>query len=530
MTKVIVIGLDGVCLDFLLPWINRGELPYLEKLLGSGVYSELQSTIPPYTAPAWISLVTGKNPAKHGVFDFFKAQGQQTSRTLVSSLDNNAETIWDYLSEAGKRCIVINMPITHPARRINGILIPGYLAPEPPTCYPPDILRKVEQALGEYRIYSKNEDQRVSPKKKLQGYMEVTKLRKDAAIFLGKKYGWDFLMVQFQKTDAVFHDFVNEKYILTFYKFIDQCIRELVEALAADATTFLVSDHGMGKWDYIFYVNSWLRKEGYLQTRGLETHRSSLELEKERLTGADVSSIRYHLFNKLMNCLARTGISGERVGSWLSSLHMGFLRSMVPSSLIAKVPRVAIDEESSLAYCPSSTSFGLKIKLHDNDRYQGFRNHLIEKLRTITGPKGTVVFDSVLPREEYYHGPYIDSAPDILLVPKEMTCVVSDSVFDKNFLAHRNYSHRINGFFTGASHDIANSGYLGTVLSIFDIAPTILHIMGLPVPDDMDGRVLKELFKEDSEPAQRAVEYKATSTERKRARDRVAHLKKSEKI
>jgi predicted AlkP superfamily phosphohydrolase/phosphomutase len=360
--------------------------------------------------------------------------------------------------------------------------------------------------------------------------MEVTRLRKDTAIFLGKKYNWDFLMVQFQKTDAVFHDFVNEKHILTFYKFIDQCIRELVEALAADATIFLVSDHGMGKWDYIFYVNSWLRKEGYLQTKGLETHRSSLELEKERLTGADALSIRHRLFNSLMNCLIRMGISGERVGSFLSSLHMDFLKSLIPPSLIAKIPRVAIDEESSQAYCPSSTSFGLQIKLQNRDSYQGFRNHLIEKLRTISGPKGDAVFDSVMPREEYYHGPYIDSAPDILLVPKEMSCVVSDSVFDKHFLARKNNSHRINGLFTAAGHDIANSGYLGTVLSIFDVAPTILHIMGLPVPDDMDGTVLKELFKEDSEPAQRTVEYKATGPERKRVRDRVTRLKIRGKI
>ena len=107
MTKVIVIGLDAVCLDIILPWINRGELPYLEKLLGSGSYSELQSTVPPYTAPAWISLVTGKNPAKHGVFDFFKAQGRPSRKKLVSSLDNKAKSIWDYLSAAGKRSIVI---------------------------------------------------------------------------------------------------------------------------------------------------------------------------------------------------------------------------------------------------------------------------------------------------------------------------------------------------------------------------------------------------------------------------------------
>jgi len=530
MGKVLVIGLDAACLDTLLPWISKGELPCLEKLLGSGVYTELQSVIPPWTAPAWTSLITGKNPGKHGVFDFFKPEGNHQME-LVSLLDNRAKAIWDYLSEAGKSSIVINVPITHPAKKINGILIPGYLAPEPPICYPPHILEEVKQAVGEYKIYSKYEIRQVSSKKRLQGYVDVTELRKDATIYLAKKYEWDFLMVQFQKTDAVFHTFTNEKHILTFFKFIDQCIGELVEVLGKNANIFLVSDHGMGKHDYAFYINSWLRKEGYLKTRGVGGYKSNLYLEKKRLIGGEeVLPARHHLFDRLMDYLAKMGISGERVSSWLSSSHMEFLRYMVPLSLEARVPRVEIDEENSLAYCPSATSLGIKINPRRSDEYQGLSNELIGRLKSIKDPEGNAVFESVLPREEYYRGAYINKAPDILFIPREMNYTISDSVFDKYFAPFGRYNHKMNGLFSGAGDDIVNSRYLGTVFSIFDVAPTILHIMGLPVPDDMDGRVLTEILREGSEPARRKVKYRQVDAERERIKDRVRRLRKSSRL
>lgn len=530
MGKVLVIGLDAACLGTLLPWIDEGELPCLGKFLGSGVHTELRSTIPPWTAPAWTSLITGKNPGKHGVFDFFKPKGSRQTE-LVSSLDNRAKAIWDYLSEAGKSSIVINVPITHPAQKIKGILIPGYLAPEPPVCYPPHILDELKRAVGEYRIYSKYEIQRVSSKKIIQGYIDLTRLRKDATIYLAKKYEWDFLMVQFQKTDAVFHNFNDEKRILTFYKFIDQCIGELVEELGKDADVFLVSDHGMGKHEHGFYVNSWLKKEGYLRTSGMREYKGSLYREKKRLIdGEDVLAGRRRFSDRLIELLARLGLTGERVGGWLSSWHLDFIKRMAPVGLEAGLPRVSIDRESSLAYCPSATSLGIKINPRRGRDYQGLRDELIGKLKGIKDPEGNAVFESVLPREEYYHGAYLSKAPDIVFIPREMNYTVSDSLFDKHFVPFGKYNHKMDGLLAGAGGDIISRGYLATTLSIFDVAPTILHIMGLSVPDDIDGRVRTEILREGSEPARRKVKYRPVDVERERIKDRISRLRKSNKL
>jgi predicted AlkP superfamily phosphohydrolase/phosphomutase len=525
MRKIVVIGLDAACLDILMPWISQAHLPHLKKLLDNGLYSELRSTIPPWTAPAWTSLVTGKNPGKHGIFDFYRQKGKHGSE-LVSSLDNKAKAIWEYLSDAGKNVIVLNVPITHPPRKVKGILIPGYMAPDQPHCYPPDILEEVRQSLGEYRVYSKCEIGDISPKEKLEGYIELTKLRKDAAIYLGNRFDWDFLMVQFQRTDAVFHDFFDEKYILKLYEFVDECIGEILEVLGTDANVFVVSDHGIGKCDWVFCVNSWLRREELLKTKGVRKERS-LYLQKRRFVDGKHLPHGSGLFNGLLDYLGKMGVSAERISDWLFTLHLGFLKDMVPRSLRSRVPRTAMDVKNTIAHCPSSSSLGIVINSQAREVYHKLRSLLIEKAKALKDPQGNLVFETVLPREDYYYGPYIADAPDIVFVPREMNYCVDHSLRDRLFLPFGRYNHKMNGLFVAAGEDIRSGGNLGSTLSIFDVAPTILHLMDVPVYSDMDGRVLKEIFKEGSEPAQRAVIYQEVDAERGRVGSRIKKLKES---
>jgi predicted AlkP superfamily phosphohydrolase/phosphomutase len=529
MSKVIVIGLDAACLDIILPWIKSGHLPYLSALLSKGVYTELKSTIPPVTASAWPSLFTGKNPGKHGIFSFFRQKEGHQSK-LVSSTDNKARAIWEYLSDAGKNSIVINVPITHPARKINGILIPGFMAPENPICHPIDILEEVNQALGPYRIYSEQETKGASPEKILQGFIEVTKTTKDTAIYLGKKYDWDFLMVQFQKTDTIFHRLKSEKHHLQLYKFVDQCIREIVEALGVDANVLIVSDHGMGRCNWTFYINSWLKKEGFVKAKRPEMETATIYLEKTKLTGHSDLSYRSILFGKVIDCLSKMGVSFETINSWLPSLHLGFLKSIVPPGAVAKVPQTFPDEEYSSAYCAPNQNFGIRINSQNGEEYQKHREQLISKFKLLTDPDGNLLFESVMLREDYYNGPHMADAPDIVFTTREMNCRIIVGMPGRLFSPYKGYNHKMNGLFAGTGNDIVNAGYLGNTLSIYDIAPTILHMFGLPVPTDMDGRIITEIFKKGSEPAEREIKYQAADTEKERIKDRIKRLKESGKL
>jgi len=122
--SVLIMGIDGASWDFLKPWINDGKLPTLKKLIDLGSSGDLRTVVPPLSSAAWISMVTGKNPGKHGIYGFLDENGQLLDSTSIKS-----ERIWNILSERDKRCCVIGVPLTYPVDNINGCMISGVLTP-----------------------------------------------------------------------------------------------------------------------------------------------------------------------------------------------------------------------------------------------------------------------------------------------------------------------------------------------------------------------------------------------------------------
>jgi predicted AlkP superfamily phosphohydrolase/phosphomutase len=127
--KVIVIGLDGATLDLILPWVQKGLLPNFQRIIKKGIWGHLTSTIPPFTAPAWTSFMTGKNPGKHGIYDFMvREPGTYTSSSVNASFCD-ADSLWRIIGSEGKKVGVINVPMTYPPEEVNGFLISGMLTP-----------------------------------------------------------------------------------------------------------------------------------------------------------------------------------------------------------------------------------------------------------------------------------------------------------------------------------------------------------------------------------------------------------------
>ncbi|MDO8141482.1 MAG: alkaline phosphatase family protein, partial [Candidatus Brocadiales bacterium] len=125
MPKIVVIGIDSATFDIIEPLVNQGKLPVFTRFMKEGVWGRLQSTIPPVTPPAWTSLVTGKNPGKHGIFDFYGYTTNGYERPIINSQAIKAKTLWNILSEGGKSVGIINVPLTYPPEKVNGFLIPG---------------------------------------------------------------------------------------------------------------------------------------------------------------------------------------------------------------------------------------------------------------------------------------------------------------------------------------------------------------------------------------------------------------------
>ena len=125
--KVAIIGLDGASLDVINFLSKKGLLPHISKFFEEGVYGELKSTYPPITPAAWVAFMTGKNPGKHGVYDFMtKIPGMYVWEPTNVRINN---TLWDTLSQVNKKVLIINVPMTYPPSKINGILISGLGTP-----------------------------------------------------------------------------------------------------------------------------------------------------------------------------------------------------------------------------------------------------------------------------------------------------------------------------------------------------------------------------------------------------------------
>ena len=164
MSKLFVIGLDGATFDLIRPWVAQGKLPTFKKLMDSGAWSELRSTVPPVTASAWSSFVTGKNPGAHGLFDFMQRRDKSYDLAPVSALDRDGKAVWDLIGDAGKKVIVMNVPVTWPPSAVNGQLITGMLTPRNAEnyTYPKELAEELKSAIGEYIVYSDEVSQRVA--------------------------------------------------------------------------------------------------------------------------------------------------------------------------------------------------------------------------------------------------------------------------------------------------------------------------------------------------------------------------------
>ena len=121
--KILVIGLDGATFDLIDPWVKEGKLPALAECLKEGTRSTLLSTPLSNSAQAWSSFITGKNPGKHGIYDFFEARQDSYGVQFLNASFRKGKSLWRLVSDAGKKVGVMNVPMTYPAEAVNGVFL-----------------------------------------------------------------------------------------------------------------------------------------------------------------------------------------------------------------------------------------------------------------------------------------------------------------------------------------------------------------------------------------------------------------------
>jgi len=206
MSRVLIIGLDGATFDLIMPWVQEGRLPTFERLIREGASGEMESVIQPITAPAWASFLTGKNPGKHGIYDFYRREPGSYNMRPVNRNRVVGKTLYELLSEGGKKVGMINVPMTYPPRPVNGFIVTGMMTPPGASfAYPPQLQR--ELLTRGYRVELDTWYKSGKEKEFFKELMGVLKRREEAFLALMEGRPWDFLVCVFRATDLVQHHF-----------------------------------------------------------------------------------------------------------------------------------------------------------------------------------------------------------------------------------------------------------------------------------------------------------------------------------
>ena len=489
MHNVIVLGLDGAPWKLIKPWIEEGKLPFFKKVIKNGVYGTVRSTIPPLTSPALPSLYTGLNPGKLGLFDFMK------DGRVISSKDIPSPTIWDYLNKDGKKPLIFNMPITYPPGRSGGDIVSGYPIPgrKSEFTYPESIKREFDIPMDLVDIRSSDFPD-YNYEYLIENQTKITKSRFNIFRTILEREKFGFAMFFVKGTDILQHYLWNSKRFLEdYYTFLDRELAKICDGVP-DWNVFIFSDHGFETAPTRnFHVNTWLQKEGYLKMKG--------------------GKIGGQIIAALISYASRIVPQKVKLRAVKNSITKGKEGKTKPRTLLP-----GVDWESTTAY---KDRLGISINREVcEERYETIREEIIKKLLKLKDRDGKNIIQEAWKREEIYSGHYVKDVPDIVIVTDgdySTTPIPSRHIVSgrkKRVITGAHHS-ALEGIFIAYGPDI-KSGEKINRMSILDIAPTILHMYGIPIPRDMDGRVLKEIFKEGSSHARREVLYEDEEIDREK--------------
>lgn len=497
--KVIMVGLDGATYSLLNPLIREGRLPALKWITENGVSGILKSTIPPYTATAWTSFATGKNPGKHGVYDFRIKLKDSAEKVFVNSGLIKGEKIWNTLSRHGKKVGVINFPISYPPEEVNGFMISGFLSPRDghTYSYPQGLFKEIVDEIGGYCFHVKSPKAANPVQKQIEDFVDrnlhAAELRSRTFNYLMRRHKTDFLFLLFASPDSIQHKlwkYLDRKemgyedkdiqaYILKCYTQIDQILERLLKNIDENTTLIVMSDHGFCSGKKVLKVNQWLWNNDFL-----------------------VPNYKRLLFDDIGKISKRIGLKkrGKLIGGNAWAEHD---------------VETIINHKRTSAYFARSSEQGIHIKrdvVRSEKEYNRLRNEIKHKLLAYRDENdGRAVLENVYFPQEIYSGPFTDEAPDLILIPAE-GCSLESHFSLLNSVSLRSDKspmgiHHPDGIFLSIGKHM-KKGKTITKANIIDIAPTILYAMDVPIPKDMDGKVLFDIFSKDFVEA-KPIEYAA---------------------
>ncbi|MEW6220972.1 MAG: alkaline phosphatase family protein [Thermodesulfobacteriota bacterium] len=496
--RVIVLGLDGGTFALLDPWMADGTLPHLARLAATGSRGPLRSTVPPVTGPAWVSFMTGKGPGRHGVYDFVRPTPAGTGVGVVSHASIRSETLFTILARHGRKVSSVNVPLTYPLPPVAGCAIAGMLTPNTATdiMFPPDLGEQLAAANIDYVRdvgWERFEHRQAELVARLRHCVDE---RVKACRFLMGRYPADLFLAVFTSTDRIQHSLwhlltaapANRRQervkagLIGCYQAIDAFIGEVAAGLDAGTSLVILSDHGFGPLAGKISLNTILAEAGLLVFH--PERLAALRRQRGAKAGLHALIRRLDAFDLWGRIMPRLVKRPRRLSNY------AFLD--------------CVDWSRTRAYAVSNSEQGIYINLRGRQAqgivepgadYEAVREEVATLLAQLTGPDGRRLATTLLRREEIYAGPFLDEAPDLVVAFQDGEYVADvqprPERFPVRLWQHGSGTHRMDGILMLAGSPIQAGGRL-TGAAITDVAPTILHLLDLPCPDDMDGRIITE--------------------------------------
>lgn len=508
--RVMLIGFDGATLDLILPWVKDGILPNFARLLSEGASGPLESTVPPVTPAAWSSLATGMNPGKHGIFDFFARRKDSYESYVVNARDRHGVTLWELLSQAGYRTTVFNVPATYPPDPVNGSMVSGLLTPASAAdaSNPTELLEDLKRAVPNFSFYPPGVFSKGQELEFVQSVLDWDRMTFEATEFLMKRDpSWDFLFTVFIGTDIASHFMwkhmvtkgesapsadpiareMLSNAIQAVYRQADEILGKMLKVAGDDTYVMVVSDHGFGPLEFYMHLNAWLVQRGYLKFK--------------RTPGVMLKYLGYRLgFTPLniLETLRKLGLGGSVQQT--ASHHNDWLRTMVKRVFLSLDD---IDWSRTTAYTRGFSGpifANLRGRepqgfIEPGEEFEALLKKVEADLREFKHPITGEPFVSAFVRSsDLYSGPFAEGSFDLGFIPADLR---NEAYGVHDFASNRPIepspdrtgTHRMNGiFFLHGPGVKRGAGVEGA--GLIDIAPTVLGLMGVPIPTNMDGHVL----------------------------------------
>jgi predicted AlkP superfamily phosphohydrolase/phosphomutase len=446
-----MVGLDCAAPELVLDrW--REELPVLSGLLEGATYGPLRSVHPPITVPAWVSMLTGRDPGELGIYGFHSRRDRTYSPpALHDGRSLRAPALWNWVGEDDGSSVVIGFPLSYPVRPFRGCMVTGMLTPADSDSFtwPRSLAGEVRSWEPDYR-FDTDAHRSGDSARLAQEVFEMTRARFRVARELIRREPWRFAFVHEIGLDRLQHALWDEledpeapgcRVLLEYHRLLDSEIGETLSLVPPETVVLVASDHGARPFEGSFALNDWLRDEGYLQIRGPIAPGSRL----------DAASVDW-----------------ARTRAWADGGYCGRIYLNVRG------------RERDGVVSPGA--------------FEGLRREIRTRLEDLPGPGGEGLANAVYTPEEVYVSAD-GTPPDLLFYPGDLRWRCAGTVGHSDWFLSGNdtgpdcANHAWDGLFILRDPERPGRGRRERD-HILDVAPTLLERLGLPVPGWMRGRSL----------------------------------------